>query len=326
MPSDARRYEPRHERSEATASRRLARTRRAIRDDVEGRCAGGNSSPHDRIAACFASVADIRARSTSSRSSITEVPTRLLRDALRDRAESAGSSACLDADRLAASADDEVSAPERESVDRTPPIRACQALLAAMAKTTPPRRTGVVARASVRLGRVADRGGRCTPGRGQRAELAARAPERAARQETMASATSAPSGGGAHASRPGPTGRDADPAGSRLPHASARSARGRKRNSPARTRPSTAVEHSTAALQRAAAPRRPTRSRLPRRPRRTKLRAGPRPTPRICDEQTAPPAARPAPSPVATPAPPPPPTPAPSGLRRRWARPRARRR
>jgi Putative zinc-finger len=70
---------------------------------------------------------------------MTEVPTRLLRDALRDRSEAAGSSACLDTDRLAAWADDEVSARERESIEsHAADCPRCQALLAAMAKTTPP--------------------------------------------------------------------------------------------------------------------------------------------------------------------------------------------
>ncbi len=44
--------------SEATASRQLARTRRAIRDDVEGQLREGERLSDDQIAACFASVAD----------------------------------------------------------------------------------------------------------------------------------------------------------------------------------------------------------------------------------------------------------------------------
>jgi RNA polymerase sigma factor (sigma-70 family) len=50
--------------SEATTSRKLARTRGAIRDDVERELREGERFSDDQIAACFASVADDQARST----------------------------------------------------------------------------------------------------------------------------------------------------------------------------------------------------------------------------------------------------------------------
>jgi hypothetical protein len=67
---------------------------------------------------------------------------RLLRDTLEARAASTQHGQCLDADTLAAWADDGLSAGERSTVEaHAADCAPCQALLAAMARTTPPPET-----------------------------------------------------------------------------------------------------------------------------------------------------------------------------------------
>jgi hypothetical protein len=69
---------------------------------------------------------------------MSEVPTRLLRDALRDHAAASPSSACVDAETLAAWADGVLSARERDAIEsHAAGCARCQAMLAAMAKTAP---------------------------------------------------------------------------------------------------------------------------------------------------------------------------------------------
>ena len=70
---------------------------------------------------------------------MSELPTRLLRDALRDQAAASPSSACVDAETLAAWADGVLSARERDAIEsHSADCARCQAMLAAMAKTAPP--------------------------------------------------------------------------------------------------------------------------------------------------------------------------------------------
>src|SRR5215471_8214903 len=69
---------------------------------------------------------------------MSEVPTRLLRDALRDHAAASPSSACVDAETLAAWADGGLSARDRGAIEsHAADCSRCQAMLAAMAKTAP---------------------------------------------------------------------------------------------------------------------------------------------------------------------------------------------
>lgn len=71
---------------------------------------------------------------------MTELPNRLLRDALEDTASKAQSSACLDAAALAAWADGTTSDVERAAVEaHASGCARCLALLAAMTRTEPPR-------------------------------------------------------------------------------------------------------------------------------------------------------------------------------------------
>src|SRR5262245_1028185 len=73
---------------------------------------------------------------------MSEVPTRLLRDALRDQAAASPSPACVDADTLAAWADDALSARERQAIEsHAADCARCQAMLAAMAKSALPTPT-----------------------------------------------------------------------------------------------------------------------------------------------------------------------------------------
>src|SRR4051794_16747724 len=69
---------------------------------------------------------------------MSDVPTRLLRDALR-RAAAEPSSNCLDAAALAAWADGSLGSRERAGIEsHAASCARCQALVAAIAKTTPP--------------------------------------------------------------------------------------------------------------------------------------------------------------------------------------------
>src|SRR5919199_39235 len=68
---------------------------------------------------------------------MSDVPTRLLRDALRE--PTAPPSACLDADALAAWSDGRLSGRERAAAEsHAAGCARCQTLLAAMARTAPP--------------------------------------------------------------------------------------------------------------------------------------------------------------------------------------------
>jgi hypothetical protein len=70
---------------------------------------------------------------------MSDVPARLLRETLRGRATTGSSSGCVDTDMLAAWADDTLGAGERAAVEsHASNCARCQALLAAMARTTPP--------------------------------------------------------------------------------------------------------------------------------------------------------------------------------------------
>jgi hypothetical protein len=70
---------------------------------------------------------------------MSDVPTRLLRETLRTRLTPASSSGCIDTETLAAWSDDTLSAREREAAEsHAAGCGRCQALLAAMARTTPP--------------------------------------------------------------------------------------------------------------------------------------------------------------------------------------------
>jgi hypothetical protein len=69
---------------------------------------------------------------------MSEVPTRLVRDALRDQA-AAASPTCFDAETLGAWADGALNARERDAVEsHAADCARCQAMLAAMAKSAPP--------------------------------------------------------------------------------------------------------------------------------------------------------------------------------------------
>jgi hypothetical protein len=69
---------------------------------------------------------------------MSEVPTRLLRDALRAHAAQPPKSRCVDEDALAAWADDTLDAKSRAAVEsHAADCARCQAMLAAMAKTAP---------------------------------------------------------------------------------------------------------------------------------------------------------------------------------------------
>src|SRR4051812_21524296 len=70
---------------------------------------------------------------------MTELPDRLLREALRGPASLAPSGACLDADALAAWADDTMSGAARAATEtHAAGCARCQALMAAMLRTEPP--------------------------------------------------------------------------------------------------------------------------------------------------------------------------------------------
>jgi hypothetical protein len=70
---------------------------------------------------------------------MNDVPTRLLRETLRTRLTPASSSGCIDTETLAAWSDDTLSAREREAAEsHAAGCGRCQALLATMARTTPP--------------------------------------------------------------------------------------------------------------------------------------------------------------------------------------------
>ena len=70
---------------------------------------------------------------------MTELPDRLLRDALRPGAPATASSACVDADALAAWAEGTMSRAAREAFEiHAAGCGRCQALMAAMARTEPP--------------------------------------------------------------------------------------------------------------------------------------------------------------------------------------------
>jgi hypothetical protein len=70
---------------------------------------------------------------------MTDLPTRLLRETLRGRMAPAPSSGCIDTERLAAWSDGTLSARERAAAEsHASSCARCQALLAAMARTTPP--------------------------------------------------------------------------------------------------------------------------------------------------------------------------------------------
>ena len=70
---------------------------------------------------------------------MNDVPTRLLRETLCTRLTPASSSGCIDTETLAAWSDDTLSAREREAAEsHAAGCARCQALLAAMARTTPP--------------------------------------------------------------------------------------------------------------------------------------------------------------------------------------------
>src|SRR5258708_26298161 len=68
---------------------------------------------------------------------MSDVPTRLLRETLRTPLTPASTPGCMDTETLAAWSDDALSAREREAVESHAAVCArCQALLAAMARTT----------------------------------------------------------------------------------------------------------------------------------------------------------------------------------------------
>src|SRR3954464_10030485 len=70
---------------------------------------------------------------------MSDVPVRLLREALREDAATASSAACLDADTLAAWSDGALSAVDRAAAEsHAAGCARCQAMLAAMAITAPP--------------------------------------------------------------------------------------------------------------------------------------------------------------------------------------------
>ena len=70
---------------------------------------------------------------------MTELPDRLLRDALRDTASAAASNVCVGADALAAWADGTMSGAERAAFEvHAAGCARCQALMAAMARSEPP--------------------------------------------------------------------------------------------------------------------------------------------------------------------------------------------
>src|SRR4029079_3015863 len=70
---------------------------------------------------------------------MSDVPVRLLRETLGDEAATAASSACLDADTLAAWVDGALNARDRAAAESHAAACArCQAMLAAMALTAPP--------------------------------------------------------------------------------------------------------------------------------------------------------------------------------------------
>src|SRR5258708_24414980 len=70
---------------------------------------------------------------------MSDVPTRLLRETLRTPLTPASTPGCMDTETLAAWSDDALSAREREAVESHAAVCArCQALLAAMARTTTP--------------------------------------------------------------------------------------------------------------------------------------------------------------------------------------------
>src|SRR5256885_16616452 len=70
---------------------------------------------------------------------MTELPDRLLRDALRPRAPLTTSNVCVDAEALAAWADGTMSRSARAAFEiHAADCARCQALMAAMARTEPP--------------------------------------------------------------------------------------------------------------------------------------------------------------------------------------------
>src|SRR5215471_1358819 len=70
---------------------------------------------------------------------MTELPDRLLRDALHDSASKTPSSMCVDADALAAWADGTMAGADRVAFEiHAAGCARCQALMAAMARTEPP--------------------------------------------------------------------------------------------------------------------------------------------------------------------------------------------
>jgi hypothetical protein len=70
---------------------------------------------------------------------MSDVPTRLLREALRGRAAASSAPECLDPETAAAWADHRLSARERAEAERhVADCARCQALIAALARTTPP--------------------------------------------------------------------------------------------------------------------------------------------------------------------------------------------
>src|SRR5215471_8220267 len=70
---------------------------------------------------------------------MTELPDRLLRDALHDSASKTPSSMCVDADALAAWADGTMAGADRVAFEiHAAECARCQALMAAMARTEPP--------------------------------------------------------------------------------------------------------------------------------------------------------------------------------------------
>src|SRR5690349_7240406 len=70
---------------------------------------------------------------------MTELPDRLLRDALHDSASATPSPMCVDADALAAWADGAMTGAERAAFEiHAAACARCQALVAAMARTDPP--------------------------------------------------------------------------------------------------------------------------------------------------------------------------------------------
>jgi hypothetical protein len=74
---------------------------------------------------------------------MNDVPTRLLRETLQARVPAASSTACLDAETVAAWADDALPRGEREAAEaHAADCARCQTLLAAMATTAPPETAG----------------------------------------------------------------------------------------------------------------------------------------------------------------------------------------